>query len=45
MVPHQVLAGDNQRLTAFWTRKVGDVQEVQRAVRTMRLEHMGSIRA
>lgn len=43
MVPRQVFAEDNQLLTAFWTLKVGDVQEVQRAVRTMRLEHMGSI--
>lgn len=39
MVPHQVLAEDSQLSTAFRTRTVGYVQEAQRAVRTMRLEH------
>lgn len=42
MVPLQVLAEDNHVLIAFSTREA-DVQEVKGMVRTMRLEHMGSI--
>lgn len=40
--PTRVLAEDNHVLIVFSTREA-DVQEVKGVVRTMRLEHMGSI--
>lgn len=43
LVPHQVLAEDNQLLIAFWTYEVEDDLRVKWAVRTRRMEHIGSI--